>query len=471
VSLIALGDASRTQRALARPGLAVSGWYAVAMMLISSLLPAQFQWTPIPNAPNTQWAARAYAANRDRVVSIDLNAIFEYDGTSWMQVASPQWGGGIWWLQYDRRGVVLVAAVPGSWPSQAFLYEWDGLALTQRVALPPQMATAGPWLLTTSSSAAAAGATYQLTAYSGVQGVSLTSWDGQAFTQMPTGTMVPPTIGPSGSTYHYMGLAYDETTQALVLFGRVHRNSQGQVLGIEGTTWEWSPISGWQYVGSAGSIPNQTRVWYDAHRGCLVRIQNVSGVTSLFRRTGPTTWAPVPWLGPSVTTWGIDGHDPIRNRTYSMTLTTQLGYIGDAYPSEFEWHGTHCTQNLSPGLYLTESWSRAWIGHTLSVNIVGLNGPLAGLGMGFDDQFSNGVPLPLSLASIGMPSCFLNIDPAATAWANVTGTTATMTLPIPFTQALVGVEYFQQPFAIDPGANALGIVLGNSIRGTVGRQQ
>ncbi len=308
--------------------------------------------------------------------------------------------------------------------------------------------------------------------HDGVQGPTLTSWNGVFFTQLPTGPTVPPTIGPLGSKYFYLGFAYDESIDRLVLFGRSHVSSQGQVLSLEGVTWEWSASSGWQLLGSSGPVLGWNSIWFDAHRGCLMRMQTHAGVTTYFRRTGPTSWAGVPSQGTPIAPYPLtESYDRVHNRLYLLNGTGNLGYIGDAYPSEFEWHGTHCTQNLSPGLYLTESWSRAWIGQTLSVNIVGLNGPLAGLGMGFDDQFSNGVPLPLSLASIGMPSCFLNIDPAATAWANVTGTTATMTLPIPFTQALVGVEYFQQPFAVDPGANAAGVVLGNSIRGTVGRQQ
>jgi len=70
-----------------------------------------------------------------------------------------------------------------------------------------------------------------------------------------------------------------------------------------------------------------------------------------------------------------------------------------------------------------------------------------------------------------MPQRFLNIDVAATATVAVAGHMATRTLPIPFTQSLVGIECFVQPFAAFLGANAAGVLVGNSIRGTVGRQQ
>jgi len=471
VSLVLLRDASRTQRILARSGPAVSGWYAVAMALTASLLPAQLQWTPIPDAPNTSSGGiLVYVGSRDRVVSLDSASLYEFDGATWVMMASLPFTS-VHWTQPDHRGYVLIAATTGQVQLQHELWEWRGTSLVSRGPLPAPLnwASYGHF---SSSSPVSGGEACQLMFHDAVQGPTLTSWNGLFFTQLPAGLASPPTIGQSNSKYGYFGLAHDERDDRLVLFGRSHISSQGQLLSSEGITWEWSPGAGWQFVGTSGSVPNHTRVWYDRHRGCLMRMQTVGGVTSFHRRTGPTSWTGVPLLGSAMFLAPYtETYDPIRNRLYARSGTGSIGYIGDAYPSEFEWHGTHCTQNLSPGLHLTESWSRAWIGQTLSVDIVGLNGPLAGLGMGFDDQFYNGVPLPLSLASIGMPSCFLNVDPAATAWANVTGTTATMTLPIPFTQALVGVEYFQQPFAVDPGANAVGVVLGNSIRGTVGRQQ
>ena len=80
------------------------------------------------------------------------------------------------------------------------------------------------------------------------------------------------------------------------------------------------------------------------------------------------------------------------------------------------------------------------------------------------------LPLPYSLDGIGMTGCTLNISPDAVAWANVVGTTGTVSLPIPNSSQLLGTTFFQQAFAVVPGANPLNVVATLSKRGTVGRQ-
>lgn len=91
--------------------------------------------------------------------------------------------------------------------------------------------------------------------------------------------------------------------------------------------------------------------------------------------------------------------------------------------------------------------------------------------MGFGDQTFQGVPLPMSLASIGMPACTLNIDAQVLLAVNVSGGVGTMTLPIPMSMSLVGSQFYQQAFTVVPGANPLNMVVTNSTRGVVGRSQ
>jgi hypothetical protein len=45
---------------------------------------------------------------------------------------------------------------------------------------------------------------------------------------------------------------------------------------------------------------------------------------------------------------------------------------------------------------------------------------------------------------------------------------ASLALPVPVNASLVGVQLFQQGYALDPGWNALGMTVSNSVRITVG---
>jgi hypothetical protein len=167
------------------------------------------------------------------------------------------------------------------------------------------------------------------------------------------------------------------------------------------------------------------------------------------------------------------GYDPFHNRFYGIS-TLGLGYYADVYPAAYEGHGPSCSTNPF-FMWLTQPSSRAWIGGTLSVDIGDtwspLPTPFAFLAMGFGDQTFQGVPLPISLASIGMPTCTLNIDAQVTVAVPVSGGVGTSTLPIPMSMGLVGLEFFQQGFAVWPGANPMNLLATNSTRGTIGRSQ
>jgi len=120
-------------------------------------------------------------------------------------------------------------------------------------------------------------------------------------------------------------------------------------------------------------------------------------------------------------------------------------------------------------LGLTEPWTRPWSGETLSVDATSLPLSIAVLATGFSDQTYSGTPLPLSLAPFGMPQCYLRVAPDVTQWAAGTGGTATFQILIPSTPALVGLAFWQQAFALAPGANPAGLLVSDSMSGTVGR--
>jgi hypothetical protein len=81
----------------------------------------------------------------------------------------------------------------------------------------------------------------------------------------------------------------------------------------------------------------------------------------------------------------------------------------------------------------------------------------------------NSVPLPLDLTVIGMAGCQLaaSYDLTVFGFADQAGVRG-WSFPIPLDQGLVGQSFFNQALAVDPQANARGIVLSNARAGVIG---
>ncbi len=80
-----------------------------------------------------------------------------------------------------------------------------------------------------------------------------------------------------------------------------------------------------------------------------------------------------------------------------------------------------------------------------------------------------GVALPLALGGIGMPGCRLYTSGDLAQPLNVVGGTASWSLPLGNYPQLVGFTFYNQVFALDAGANALGVVGSNAAAGVIGR--
>jgi len=166
-------------------------------------------------------------------------------------------------------------------------------------------------------------------------------------------------------------------------------------------------------------------------------------------------------------------YDSRRNRLYGLNGWSPwgMGYFSDSHPAAFEAHAPGCAAGNTPWLALTQPWTRAWAGHTLSADVTNVVSPFAILTMGFGDQIYNGNPLPLALANHGMPGCSLNIEAICSVVLPAANGTATAAIPIPNVAALFGQPFYQQAFAAVPGGNALGVLASDSVRGPVGRFQ
>lgn len=133
-------------------------------------------------------------------------------------------------------------------------------------------------------------------------------------------------------------------------------------------------------------------------------------------------------------------------------------------------YGVSCGQ---PGMsILSDSGSLPRVGQAYLSRISRVpTSSAAVMSVGLSNTTINGSPLPLSLTSYGLPSCFLYHDgafgfafPCASAGANA----ALFTLNIPSSQIFVGMKVFLQAWAPDATANAGGLVGTNALEIRVG---
>jgi alpha-tubulin suppressor-like RCC1 family protein len=103
------------------------------------------------------------------------------------------------------------------------------------------------------------------------------------------------------------------------------------------------------------------------------------------------------------------------------------------------------------------------IGRTMEVTLFDLPVDIAFLAMGWSRI------TPLSLASLGMPGCDLQISPDAVGLLVGQTNQARWFLPIPDQPSLLGVRFYNQALVLDPQApNSFGAVLSDAAEGVVG---
>lgn len=96
---------------------------------------------------------------------------------------------------------------------------------------------------------------------------------------------------------------------------------------------------------------------------------------------------------------------------------------------------------------------------------------LAGCALGFSRTSYNGMPLPLSLAGLGMPGCWLLQDLFIGDAVRLTlfgSTAAAITIPVPNDPSYGGMRAYFQAWAVAPGVNAAGAVFSGGIDVQIG---
>jgi len=245
------------------------------------------------------------------------------------------------------------------------------------------------------------------------------------------------------------------------------------------TQWRLVGTGTGQSVGGGFNPPTPISLGLDApvfipngNYGMAVFVANPSGNASIAYTNGPA--------------------GPFSNADLTMiaggTGVAKTGLFGGATFSPRIWNGeihyTRCTEAFEPGygFYGTgcagtagvpsltlQAGSAPRINTTLNVDIG--NVPATGLSimtMGLSKTTSMFGPLPFDGTPLGAPGCFLRASPDGSLL--LLGTpTATWSLPVPNDPGLLCVQFFNQAFTLDPGANALGAIASDAYSGIVGQ--
>jgi hypothetical protein len=277
-------------------------------------------------------------------------------------------------------------------------------------------------------------------------------------------------LSPRARSHHAM--AYDPLRNRVVLFGGI-----GPVPRSD--TWEWDGTT-WTPLAPATSPPERYNhaMTFDEERARIV----LSGGRN-FASVLADTWE---WDGAAWqrTADGLAraGHaaawDPVRRevrvfggRPSGGGLLQAPAAYRSAAPASALPFGAGCAGTAGTPRLLAAPFSRPWLGDVLALRL----GPLAAaapraLWVGRSNQSWGAARLPLSLAGLGMPGCWLLASPDTALPGAASGAEIEFHLTIPAVTALLGQSVFGQAVAADPAANPLGFVLSNGVRVTVGQR-
>jgi hypothetical protein len=148
--------------------------------------------------------------------------------------------------------------------------------------------------------------------------------------------------------------------------------------------------------------------------------------------------------------------------------------VGYALPAAFLPYGAGCAGGAGTPALAAQGASLPWIGTTFTAQLTNLgadaqrNLPFVLAG---DSRTTWGpLPLPLDLAPYGMTGCTLHANPLLSFVLPNAGGTATWSVGVPNTPALVGQTLFVQGGVTSPGANAAGLVWSNACELRIGAQ-
>jgi len=228
-------------------------------------------------------------------------------------------------------------------------------------------------------------------------------------------------------------------------FGYISKTVDG------GATWSVQTTNSQRTLHSIYPIDEQ-EAWVAGGFGTLLHTTN-----------GGATWTQetfsVPGTG-QMDFEGVSGH-PNGGLWLSATDGTILHHEPTARFTAF---GNGCNGAAGAPVLAAQAGSVPTLGTSMAMQFSMLPAggpPMIGV-LGLSREAWGGVPLPLDLASIGMPNCTLDVRPDSTPWLTTSAGTAQWSLPIPNAPSLAGQSLFAQGFVMDLAANAFGATTSNA---------
>ncbi len=440
----------------------------VVTCALAALAPAQVQWTKqspstFPNARSNHamvWTD-AGALLFGGEAGAYLNDTWLWNGSQWKQLTptakpSVRTGHAMAWDPLRRRVVLF-----SGWNNSIYLpdtWEWDGTNWIQMspATSPPPRDWAGMAFDRHSGKVVMFGGhDYRRHTTNGPGAWDdMWSWDGTNWTQLTPAVMAPKRFG------HLM--VADGVS--IVVHGG----------GTPGTnyndTWRWLGTV-WVPLAPA-TLPghrNFAASAYDASRGRIVLHGGVSGTVQ------PSTWEfdGTDWVqrlasgGPTVS-FGSAVYDPTHRAVIAVggapnnnraAPTDAIWHLTPLNPGTFTPFGSGCQGSVGTPVF---AGNDPYIASGLTLSMDNLPAVTsATCWVGASNTSWGAIPLPLDLAFLLAPGCFLRVEPLLAFPMAVTQGTATLSATLPNDLTWVGLNLHAQGLALDAAANQGGFVMSN----------
>lgn len=265
----------------------------------------------------------------------------------------------------------------------------------------------------------------------------------------------------------YPGMAYHPLSGRTVLFGGINPQTGGN-----SDTWLFNGTA-WTLATNAGTTPaprNAPKLAYDVARGTLL-MQGGSVPASGAPIDESWDWDSVGWrrlFVPQPTSRSRSHlvYDAARGRMVLWGGATP----GNQGPTDTYEFGPFVTE-IGPGcaggggVPLLAATSTPRLGTTLTTTMTQL-APWTTFGA-IAAGFSTYQP-SLPLDAQGLPGCALHVQAQAMVFLPVVGNAVTVSIPLPASAGLLGVQLSQQGLSLDPPANFAGMVVSNAITAVLG---
>jgi len=452
--------------------------------LVGSLT-AQGQWTLLPQAatPTARQSARmmAYDAANDRLVLfggspasgtyLGDTRVFACATNTWSQVTggatpSPRYGHS---MVYDpvRNEVVLFGGqlVNGNGPFNNETWAFAGTSWQQRTPT-----NAPPARFLHSATFDTVRGVMVLFGGGGPPATTSDTWEWDGVNWTLRATTIPSSAPLRGNS----AIAYDPVRQRTVIFGgRTTTSFFNDTLEWDGTTWT--------NVTPATGNPGNRAAAAMAYDAGLNRIVMTNGNTATSQLNDTWYWNGTSWTqvfpGTPPLPRGNSGfaYDSARERLLLWGGSSTIGHYNElwafrsATPARLQPFGQGCAGAIPAPTLAPADLRRPWLGDIYAIAVQGL--PSSGIVVlvtGLSDQTFGGLPLPLSLAPLGMPGCDALVSPDVLDAAVHFGS-KTFALTLPLQPAFAGQSFFHQALVLTPLAgNAFGGLVSNGMEAVLG---